>query len=318
MMVFRLVNYFRSGVTVMENEERQCCSICGSNHSCIPVKDKWLCHECLLIGNDKVNNLWKHPLDTLFNEYTDSCLDCVSADDPEDVHRARVTGRKIRAILEFLGVTRSHELLQTIKKMHHLLNKVREADVFLLSMKRESEKNKVFAEMVRLITKKRKKLQNTLRKQIPDILNDEFFGKVQTFTNRELAAYTVPLIKENVIHKHEEKFKGLVEAYHRTVEENGTMATDSIKALHTVRIQSKSLRYIYYYLNEMPGEDYQDKVDYYKDIQNQFGDITDVQDWLFQLKIYEKKINAPKSEIEYVKKQLKTRLQNLIEKVDLK
>ena len=303
---------------VIENEERQCCSICGSNDSCIHIKDKWLCHECVLIGNEKVNNLWKHPLETLFNEYTESSLRCASEDDPEDIHQARVTGRKIRAILEFLGVSRAHELLQTIKKMHHLLNKVREADVFLLSMKRESETNKVFAEMAKLISKKRKKMKNELRKQIPDILNEEYLGKIQTFINRELVAYTVPLIKENIIHKYEEKFKGLVSAYHRTVEENGTMATDSIKALHTVRIQSKSLRYIYHYLNEMPGEDYQDKVDYYKDIQNQFGEITDIQDWLCQLQIYEKKINASKSEIEYVKKQLKTRLKNLIEKVDLK
>ena len=281
----------------MEIEERQCCCICGSNHSCIHVKDKWLCHECLLIGNEKVNNLWKHPLDTLFKAYTDYCLRCVSANDPEDVHQARVTGRKIRAIFEFLGVSRAHELLQTIKKMHHLLSKVREADVFLLSMQRESETNKVFAEMAKRISKKRKKMQNELRKQVPDILNEEYYEKIQTFINRELAAYTVPLIKENVIHKHEEKFKGLVEAYHRTVEEKGTMATDSIKALHTIRIQSKSLRYIYHYLNEMPGEDYQDKVDYYKDIQNQYGEITDIQDWLFQLKIYEKKINAPKTRL---------------------
>lgn len=305
-------------VVGIENEERQCCSICGSNHLCIQVKDTLLCQECLLTGNEKINNLWQHPLDTLFNEYTDYGLRCVSADDPEDVHQARVTGRKIRAILEFLGVSKSHELLQTIKKMHHLLSKVREADVFLLFMQRESETNTVFAEMTKLISKKRKKRQNEIRKQIPDILNSEFFGKVKTFMNEELAAYTVPLIKEHVIHKHEEKYKDLVEAYHRTVEEKGTMEIDSIKALHTVRIQSKSLRYIYHYLNEMPGEDYQDKIDYYKGIQNQFGEITDIQDWLFQLTIYEKKINAPKHEIEHVKKKLKTRLQNLIEKVDLK
>ena len=300
----------------MENEEKRC-SICGSNISLILIRDKWLCQECLIIGNEKVTILWKNHLETLVKEYTESCLSCLSADNPELVHQARVAGRKIRSILEFLGVSKKHELLLTIKKMHHLLNKVREADVLLTAMNKESEKNVVYAEMVRLVTKKRKKLQNLIIKEIPTIVNDSFINKVQTFMNSELAAYTVLFEKENVIDKYEEKFYSLVEVYQRSVEENGSVATDSIKALHAVRIQSKSLRYIYHYLNEMPGEDYQDKVDFYKDIQNQFGGINDIQNWIYQIKTYEKKIDATKSEIGHVKKKLKARLQHMIEKVEL-
>ena len=56
---------------------------------------------------------------------------------------------------------------------------------------------------------------------------------------------------------------------------------------------------------------------YYESIQNQFGDINDVQDWLFQVKTYERKIHATKNEIEHVKKNLKARLHHLIEKVDM-
>ena len=264
----------------------------------------------------RVTVLWKNPLETLVKEYTESCFRCFSADDPEDVHHARVTGRKIRAILEFLGVSKKHELLVSIRQMHQLLSKVREADVLLDTMETEGEKNKVYAEMVRLVSKKRKKLQNVLLKEIPAIVNDDFYKRVQIFMNKELATYTVLLVKENVLHEYEEKFYALVDAYQKSVEEKGTMATDSIKALHAVRIQSKSLRYIYQYLNEMTSEGYQNKVEYYKDIQNQFGNINDVHDWLNQLKANEKKLDATKSEINYAKKKLKARLQHLIEKVE--
>ena len=54
--------------------------------------------------------------------------------------------------------------------------------------------------------------------------------------------------------------------------EKGKISPDSIKALHKVRIQSKALRYIYQFLHAMSGENYQDKIAYYKAIQNQFGD----------------------------------------------
>ena len=77
------------------------------------------------------------------------------------------------------------------------------------------------------------------------------------------------------------------------------------------------MRYMYHFLNETLGEKYQDKEAYYESIQNQFGDINDVQDWLFQVKTYERKIHATKNEIEHVKKNLKARLHHLIEKVDL-
>ena len=210
-----------------------------------------------------------------------------------------------------------HELLLVIKKMHHSFNKVREADVLLEEMKKDCETNKVYKEIVKLVTKKRENCKMQFEKEISSLINESFIKNAQVFINQELVTYILPLEKEKVISEYEERFLRQVEVYQQTVEADGKFTANSIKALHAVRIHSKSMRYMYRFLNETLGENYQDKEVYYESIQNQFGDINDVQDWLFQVKTYERKIHATRNEVEHVKKNLKARLHHLIEKVDL-
>ena len=298
-------------------KENQPCSICGSSVSLLYVHEKWICHECLQIACEKLMIPWKTSLELLLKNYADACIRCRTEDDPEAVHLARVIGRKIRAILDFLGVPKSHELLLVIKKMHHSFSKVREADVLLEEMKKHCETNKVYKEIVNLVMKKRRKLQNAIEKEISSLINESFIKNAQIFIHQELVTYILPLEKEKVISEYEKHFLRQVEVYEQTVEENGKFTANSIKALHSVRIHSKSMRYMYHFLNETLGEKYQDKEAYYESIQNQFGDINDVQDWLFQVKTYERKIHATKNEVEHIKKNLKARLHHLIEKVDL-
>ena len=298
-------------------KENQLCSICGRSVSLLYVHEKWICHECLQTACEKLMIPWKTSLELLLKNYEDACIRCMTEEDPEAVHLARVTGRKIRAMFEFLGVPKMHELLIVIKKMHHSFNKVREADVLLEEMKKDCETNKVYKEIVKLVMKKRRKLQNAIEKEIPSLINESFIRNTQIFINQELVTYILPLDIEKVISEYEEQFLRQVEAYEQTVEENGKFNSNSIKALHSLRIQSKSMRYMYHFLNETLGGNYQDKEAFYESIQTEFGDINDVQDWLFQVKTYERKIHATKNEVEHVKKNLKARLHHLIEKVDL-
>lgn len=300
----------------MEIKENQCI-ICSSQTSLISLHENMICQKCLQNGVIGLIRPWKITLSSLCKRYADHCLNSLSSDDPEEVHQARVTGRKIRAILEFLGVPKSHWFLLTIKKIHHLLNKVREADVMLLEMQREGDNNIVFAEMERLFRKKRKKLQNMLASEIPIILDSNYFQQIDFFVNQELFSYVMTFNAEKALAEYETVFSQRVEEYHSSVEQEGKMAPASIKALHSVRIQSKSLRYIYFYLNEMTEGDYESKTAFYKNLQNHFGEINDVQDWLHQIQKYEKKLHALKSDIDEVKKQLQTRLQKLVNAVDL-
>ena len=148
-------------------------------------------------------------------------------------------------------------------------------------------------------------------------MDSNYFQQVESFLFQELFFYVLTFDAETALAKYEMMFSKRVKEYHSSVEQEGKMAPASIKALHSVRIQSKSLRYIYFYLNEMSEGDYESKTAFYKNLQNHFGEINDIQDFLYQIQKYEKKLHASKSDIEEVKKQLQTRLQQLVDAVDL-
>lgn len=293
------------------------CSICGNGASLLQVKNKWICEPCLRIGMGELTSPWTESLGGLFKEYLDDCERCLTAEQPEDVHRIRVTGRKIRAFLEFIGVPKNHELLLAIRKVHRILDKVRKNDVLLEEMKKNSEENIVYAEMVKAVAKTQKKQYKQIGKKIPAIINKAFARKAENFMNNELVPYVLPLEKEKVLLQYEESFIQFTAAYHQSVEENGKTAPATIKALHAVRKKSKSLRYIYNFLNETFDGHYQDMESYYKDLQQQFGDINDTKDWMLQIKAYGKKLNASKHDMNDCIEALKVRLQNLIENVNL-
>lgn len=299
----------------MENNEQQCC-ICSNRAALLEVQDKWICEKCLHMGIEKLITPWKESVEALLKEYSEVCYQCLSDDQPEYVHQARIIGRKIQAVLEFIGLPKNHDLLLAVKKVHRILTKVREADVLLVEMKKKSEENIVYTQMVKALTKKQQKQQKLIAKKIPAIINDSFNQTVETFINHELVSYIVPIEKENVLLQYEESFNRLVEAYHQSVEEKGKTKDATVKTLHAIRKKSKSLRYIYNYINETFGDKYQDQESFYKNLQSQFGDINDAEDWLFQIKAYEEKIKAPKRDIDDVKKELKARLQNLLEDVE--
>ena len=115
----------------------------------------------------------------------------------------------------------------------------------------------------------------------------------------------------------ENRFDLLVDDYHQLVDDLGKTAQPSVKALHSVRIHSKSLRYTYHFLTEDFGENFLEKENEYKNLHNQFGDINDVQDWLYQVKAYQNQLHAKKRDIDHVKSKLEARLLHLVEKVDI-
>ncbi|MCQ6278786.1 CHAD domain-containing protein [Bacillus sp. EB600] len=295
----------------MENNEQQC-SICSSSESLLQVHEKWICRECLHIGIEKLTSTWKEPLVTLFKEYSEKCNGCTSTDHPEVILQARVIGLKIRAVLEFLGLEKNHELLLAVRKMNRVLTSVRQSYVFLDEAKNKSNENKAYAALVKAGTKKQQKLQQQMFEKIPAIFNDSFVNKVEKFITNELVFYILPPVKENVLSQDEGCFNQLADNFYRSVEEKGQTNADTIKTLDAVQKKSASLFYIYNYLNEIFNEKFQQKETYYKQLQQKFSDINDTETSLSQIKRYEKKLNAPKSDIDNIKKAFKERLADLI------
>ena len=136
-----------------------------------------------------------------------------------------------------------------------------------------------YKEICNLVLKKQRKQKSTLAKEIPLILNDSFQKHITDFFENELNSYVLKLNKESALSQLEDRFNFLVHDYHQLVNKLGKTALPSVKALHAVRIRSKSLRYTYHFLTEDFGENLLEKEDFYKNLQTQFADINDVQDW---------------------------------------
>jgi CHAD domain-containing protein len=291
----------------MENAEKNCC-VCGNKISLLQVQEKWICENCLKTANESLVSPWKDSLEKLIVEFFEACNKCLLTQDSIEIHDAKILAGKIRSVLGFLGVPKKHPLFLNVRKISRILNKIRETDVLLDEFKNKNDENKVYNEMVKLFSIKRQKLHNMLLMEIPTLLNDEFIDRAKIFLREELIFYIVSFDKERVLHKYEASFNELLKIYSESSIEKDKKWSNRLKSLHSVRKRSKSLRYIYSYLNEIFEDLYLDKVTYFKNIQRQLNEVVDLEDRLVQLKANDKKIDAPKSEIKAVKKSLKTGL----------
>ena len=96
----------------------------------------------------------------------------------------------------------------------------------------------------------------------------------------------------------------------------GKTSSSTIKMLHSLWVQSKSLRYVYSFLNENIGEHYFDKECYYMEVQIQLSEIVDLRYWLNKIKDFEKKLEISKSEIDDFKTKIRAKLHELMENVE--
>lgn len=294
----------------MENIDQQC-SLCNSSTSLLQVKNKWICEGCLHIGVEKLTLKWKKPLNTLLKEYSDVCNQCVTSDPQKLIPRARVSGLKIRAVLDFLGLPKDHVLLAAVRKINRLLNKTREAEVFLAEVKENIDENKICTSISKAAEKKKQKLQQQIQVKFPAILNDSFVQHVQEFLDHELIFYVLPIVKENVLFQYEERFQLLVDDFQRSIEENGDTAPATFKTLHAVQKGAVSLHYIYQFLNKTFNENYQDEEMHYRDLQQLYSDLYHTEAWFKQIRSYQKKKDVPND----VQNSLKENIHDLIEKI---
>ncbi|MEH7110291.1 hypothetical protein [Bacillus sp. JJ1764] len=300
----------------MENTERNCC-ICGNNATLFQIQEKWICDQCLSIGNENLKYLWTNSIEKLLNDYTDSCLGCLSSDDPENIYKARILGKKIQSVFLFLGLPKDHTLLLPIRKVHLDLKIIKKSDVLLDEIAKQNEENKVNAEMVKLLTKKQKEANERLMNRIPKLINDSYITQLKTFVNEELDYYNLSILQDKQLNKYEERFTELLKEYGQSVDDKGKSSLQTIKILHKIRKRAITLSNIYSYLNDIFSNRYVEKEKYYKNIQHQLAKVHITKDWMDQLKTYENKIHAPKKEKKAVKNQLKETIKILVETVEL-
>ncbi|MFB6468518.1 hypothetical protein ACE38V_17240 [Cytobacillus sp. Hz8] len=307
-----------SGTNKVKNKKvnKPQCMICKSNGSLIQIQSKWLCENCLHIGNEKLALPWKASLETLFKEYSEHCYRYIS-EDTEDVEPARVLGHKIRTALKFLGVSKNSEILLSIKRINRLFNNIHETDEFLNKTNQDGDEKNLYLAMAPFLSKKRKKQRKEISLKVPSILNEQYHHKVELFLERELVPYVVQLKKIDRLNEYEDRFNQLVQDYQQTVEEVEKTSEGAIKLLYSIQKKSKSLRDLYDFLNGTIGDHFENEEDYHKKILHQIHEINKVEIWISQLKINKHKIHAPKGDIKKVRKDLKERLENLIGNVEV-
>ncbi|RSL34062.1 CHAD domain-containing protein [Salibacterium salarium] len=299
------------------------CAICESKYSLVKIKGMFLCDDCLAAGNQAIAARWQRVFDQLFKEYTDYCEKSVTFTDIEDVHQARVKGRRLQTLLVFLGVSQDHKLLEKLQDAHKRLGNVRERDVLVYAFEKRARKEEnsdhanVYWKVRELVDEKRQKEQNKLENNLPKIINAKFVERWETFTARELQKRVLSLDVQERVTQYENHFAEKVEKYKVAVDEEGDSSKSALKALHDVRITSKELRYIYQYLGMIYGRNYADYAKQYKEYQRQFGDINDIRDWLSEIKNYRKKIDAPAEHVQAVRYKLTEDLQERAKKIDM-
>ncbi|MGY4690701.1 CHAD domain-containing protein [Salibacterium sp. K-3] len=291
------------------------CSICGSRDSIVKVKGLFLCRDCMENAGAAWTERWQTVLEEIVQEYVEFCEKAVSFTDIEDLHQARVKGRRLQTLLSFLGIPEDHKLMDRLDDAHKRLGRVRERDVlidaFLKRAEQEAidEEAAVFRDAAAVVHRKREKEQEKLAKNLPKIINQKFQEHWETFCSRELPALVRSMTLEERLQTHERAFQEKKEQYQTAAAEKGAASKAALKALHDVRIESKKLRYIYAYVSGIYSSVYASEAKAYKQYQRQFGDINDIRDWLKMLKDTEKKLEVSTEHINAVKEKLQEELE---------
>ncbi|MFB5662632.1 CHAD domain-containing protein [Alteribacillus sp. HJP-4] len=299
------------------------CKICGSDTGLFPIKESFLCEHCLKMANEELVMRWRNVFNKLAEEYIQYCEKSLTFEDLEDVHQARVKGRRLRALLLFLGMKKDHKILKNIKEAHKLLGEVRERDVLIAAFQKRAEQEandehaEVYLELKEITKKQMKKQKRKLEKNLLNIIDDKFRRRTQEFEINILPELVLPLDIKVRLAEYTSVYSETVENYRKAAEEFRKESGEALKALHEVRIKSKEIRYCYNFLGKVYGNHYKIQAKPYKKNQRQLGDINDRRDWLKALKKEMKKLEAEDTAIDEFKQQLEHELNEHVNALEI-
>ncbi|WP_181347986.1 CHAD domain-containing protein [Thalassobacillus sp. CUG 92003] len=306
---------------VQLNGQFEVCEICENNQSLIKVKTKFVCRDCLSEGNQNIVHRWGDLLDGLMSEYLHYCKQALRFEDEEDTHQARVKDRRLKALLQFIGVSEKHDIIKSLEEAHKRLGAVRERDVLIAGFKAfeeyvdEERMAEVYREVYQRVEQKRKKHQEKLEEKLPAIIDQNFQERWRYFIDEELHAYILSLSVASRLDEYEQDIANRMEDYKAVVAEHGPASQEALESMHALRIASKHIRYIYKYLDTMYEQDYQTSAKYYEQLQDQFGPVNDVKDWLKAFDKQRDKLDIKKKHAKEVKAQLEDELESRVNEV---
>ncbi|WP_319370087.1 CHAD domain-containing protein [uncultured Ilyobacter sp.] len=182
--------------------------------------------------------------------------------DPETVHRCRVSIRRIRGVLRIFNCPR--ELEATIKAIADMLGPLRDIEVQIEFLMSRVDRNSSLRKMLDEFLYKREMLKMDFVKSIPEFSKKEFLFNVKSvLKNKEVYKYRIycNLYK---------KIQGIIITHPVNI---------NSKELHELRIKLKKIRYILEALS-VENKEYRDFIPFLKKYQDCLGEIHDIDVWL--------------------------------------
>jgi CHAD domain-containing protein len=228
----------------------------------------------------------------------------LETDDPEAIHKMRVTTRRLQASLDLLeGELHAHKLKKRLRKWRRMLSLVRNYDVFLILIDKEAgarrrTRREQFESVKAILHKRRERRAAKVRKYMQSVNIGDIAAKLglaitqpSSATNDQPNAEPYDVKKKSPVEPdagkrfavNESKIAGHVaERLERRVAEFQTLAAQShpsttAKDLHELRIAAKRVRYLLEIISDLGYGNAAQALVWLRTLQDRIGDWHDVE-----------------------------------------
>lgn len=228
----------------------------------------------------------------------------LTTDDPEAIHKMRVTTRRLQASLDLLeGQLRTHKLRKRLRRWRRMLSLVRNYDVFLIMIDKEAASHRPSQrgqyEMVKAILHKRRerrfaKVRQRMQKVDIGRIADKLrlpIAPLPTAATEQTDADSIDLVEEPRAEPRAEKgfaidesqiAEHVAERLEQRLAEFQALAAQShpstsAQDLHQLRIAAKRVRYLLEIISELGYGDGSRALGWLRTLQDRIGDWHDLE-----------------------------------------
>jgi len=201
----------------------------------------------------------------------------------EDIHQARVTLRRLLAMLSFLVAEKgdpTDQLRQAMKALQKAMAEVRDADVLEEQAREALGEEAAEAEVLKPFWNVLHGLQRIAREKLalalPNFWNEEIAATLENFIEHGVHGR---ISGERIVTRFqamEARYEKRKRRFAGRIEKLGKQHPKTVEALHEVRLSAKALRYAYAHLGFTLDDDPKPLEKRYKKVQRKFGAINDL------------------------------------------
>ena len=237
-------------------------------------------------SKDKEYKRWRKQFSSIYKRFGKNYKKAISFNDPEDVHKTRVSIRQIVTLLDFLlqrnpnNSKSATEIYTRLKKVQKLLGKVRDYDVLIEVFEKDDPEaetsNEIRHELAHVLSLERDRTRLQGLKRLPEFVNKDLNKYWSRFTNNELPKMLANIDLQADYMDLKRRLATTSSYFLKSREIRGPLHPITVKNMHRTRILSKKLRYSAEYLSfTLPGDQTPD-IERYKALQTRLGSINDL------------------------------------------